>query len=98
MDLNSLHIKPVNAGVSTGADWISSKGKVIESFSPVDGKLIASVTAADKESYEAVIEKAQQAFEEWRMWPAPRRGEVVRQIGEALRNKKEQLGRLVSYE
>jgi aldehyde dehydrogenase (NAD+) len=98
MDLNSLQIKPVNPGVSTGADWISSKEKSIESFSPVDGKLIATITAADKESYEKVIEKAQQAFEEWRMWPAPRRGEVVRQIGEALRKNKEQLGKLVSYE
>ncbi|NCU04220.1 MAG: aldehyde dehydrogenase family protein, partial [Chitinophagaceae bacterium] len=66
--------------------------------SPVDGKLIATVTAADKASYEAVIAKAQQAFTEWRSWPAPKRGEVVRQIGEALRAKKEPLGRLVSYE
>jgi len=96
--LKQLGIKENNKGVSTGRNWLQSKGETITSYSPVDGNAIASVTAADKEAYEAVIQKAQEAFKEWRNWPAPKRGEVVRQIGEALRAKKEPLGKLVSYE
>jgi aldehyde dehydrogenase (NAD+) len=96
--IQQLGIKEMNQGVSTGINWLASAGEKITSSSPVDGKQIAAVTAADKASYEAVIAKAQQAFTEWRSWPAPKRGEVVRQIGEALRAKKEPLGRLVSYE
>ena len=96
--LPELKIKETNAGVSTGTQWLQSTGETIQSFSPVDGKLIASVTATDKESYEIVIKKASEAFKEWRMWPAPKRGEIVRQIGDALRKYKEPLGKLVSYE
>ena len=96
--LKQLGIKDQNSGTSTGTQWIGSAGKVINSYSPVDGKLIASVTATDDSSYEAIITTAQNAFKEWRTWPSPKRGEVVRQIGEALRNHKEHLGKLVSYE
>ncbi|MET0394044.1 MAG: aldehyde dehydrogenase family protein [Chitinophagaceae bacterium] len=96
--LQALRIGQNNAGVSTGADWLPSAGGSISSFSPVDGQLIAEVAAADKDSYEKVIRKAEEAFAQWRLWPAPKRGEVVRQIGEALRKHKEPLGRLVSYE
>lgn len=96
--LRKLKIESVNNGVSTGNTWIESAGTIIESHSPVDGKLIASVRSSDKNNYEAVVEKAQEAFLEWRTWPAPKRGEIVRQIGEALRNNKESLGKLVSYE
>ena len=96
--LSQLGIKPSNQGTSTGVTWLESKGEIIESNSPVDGKLIASVTAADRATYERIVKKAQEAFAAWRLWPAPKRGEVVRQIGEALRNKKESLGQLVSYE
>ncbi|MFC0775606.1 L-piperidine-6-carboxylate dehydrogenase [Terrimonas alba] len=96
--LKVLNIDDINAGVGTGVNWIKSTGETISSISPVDGKLIGKVVAADKESYEAVIKKAEQAFLEWRTWPAPKRGEVVRQIGEALRQYKEPLGKLVSYE
>lgn len=96
--LKTLHIKEANPGVSTGKEWISSKGETISSFSPVDGKLIGTVVAADREAYDAVVKKAGEAFKEWRTWPAPKRGEVVRQIGEALRRYKEPLGKLVSYE
>ncbi|NII29139.1 aldehyde dehydrogenase family protein [Pseudoflavitalea sp. X16] len=96
--LASLKIQGNNAGVSTGATWINSSGKAIESYSPVDGKLIGTVQTADAASYEAVIAKAQEAFLAWRQWPAPKRGEIVRQIGEALRQYKEPLGKLVSYE
>jgi aldehyde dehydrogenase (NAD+) len=96
--LASLKIQTNNAGVSTGKAWINANGPVIDSYSPVDGKLIGTVQSADKASYEAVIAKAQEAFLAWRQWPAPKRGEIVRQIGEALRQYKEPLGKLVSYE
>ncbi len=96
--LKELGITATNNGVSTGQTWIKSKGETIVSFSPVDGNKIGSVTGADKKSYDAVVAKAQQAFEEWRLWPAPRRGEIVRQIGDELRKQKDPLGKLVSYE
>ena len=96
--LKKLKLKDANGGVSTGIEWLETKGKSIESHSPVDGKKIASVQLADRESYEAVIRKAAEAFPVWRSWPAPRRGEIVRQVGDALRENKEALGRLVSYE
>ena len=96
--LQQLQIQPLNQGTSTGSAWLASGGSAIESFSPVDGKRIAAITSTDKEGYDAVITAAQLAFLEWRLWPAPRRGEVVRQIGEALRSHKQALGRLVSYE
>src|SRR6476659_7409045 len=96
--LKTLKIRSSNHGVSTGLSWLKSKGEKINSYSPVDGKLIASVTSADINSYEAVIKKAQSAFIEWRAWPAPKRGEIVRQISEELRKNKVDLGQLVSYE
>ena len=96
--LEVLNVKQENKGVSTGANWFSSKGEVLHSYSPVDGKLIGSVSTTDKESYEKIIETAQLAFMRWRMMPAPARGEVVRQVGEALRDYREPLGKLVSYE
>ena len=96
--LSPLQIQQKNKGVSTGTKWISSKGANIDSYSPVDGKLIASVKSADKDSYEAVLQQAATAFAEWRQWPAPKRGDIVRQIGEELRIQKHALGQLVSYE
>ena len=96
--LSQLHIGRENAGTSTGTQWLPSTAPIIESFSPVDGNRIASVIPTDKAGYDAVVTAAQQAFSHWREWPAPRRGEVVRQIGEALRAQKSDLGRLVSYE
>ena len=96
--LTALGIHSTNIGTSTGSNWIATKGEQIDSISPVTGKLIGSVTGTDKEGYEAVMAAASKAFTEWRSWPAPRRGEVIRQIGEALRAKKAELGQLVSYE
>ena len=96
--LHTLRIQQENSGISTGQEWLSGKGSLIESYSPVDGKKIAAVTAADRESYDAVINKATAAFHQWRLVPAPKRGEVVRQIGEALRQYKDPLGKLVSFE
>ena len=96
--LSALQVQQKNKGVSTGTKWLSSKGGNIDSYSPVDGKIIASVKSADKESYEAVLVQAQLAFTEWKHWPAPKRGDIVRQIGEELRIQKQALGQLVSYE
>jgi aldehyde dehydrogenase (NAD+) len=96
--LSQLKINKTNNGVSTGVQWIKSKGEKLDSYSPVDGKLIASVNGADKKSYDLTITKAQAAFAEWRNWPAPKRGEIVRQVGEELRKNKQALGELVSYE
>jgi aldehyde dehydrogenase (NAD+) len=96
--LQALHLQASNAGTSTGSQWLESSGSVLESYSPVDGSLIGTVTATDAGSYEAVVAKAQAALAEWRQWPAPRRGEIVRQVGDALRQYKEPLGKLVSYE
>src|SRR5688572_1687842 len=96
--LKTLRLASENIGVSTGNKWIKSAGEKIESFSPVDGKLIGSVKGADKDSYETIIRTAEAAFKEWRMIPAPQRGEIVRQVGEAFRHYKEPLGKLVSYE
>ena len=96
--ITTLQVQQKNKGVSTGTKWLASKAATIDSYSPVDGKLIASVKSADKESYEAVVQQAQTAFAEWRQWPAPKRGDIVRQIGEELRLQKHALGQLVSYE
>jgi aldehyde dehydrogenase (NAD+) len=96
--LSDLGIRKNNSGVSTGGKWFKSSGAVIDSFSPVDGKRIGSVSQADEKSYRKVIQKTTEAFQEWRTWPAPRRGEVVRQVGVALRKYKDPLGKLVSYE
>ncbi len=96
--LKELNIESLSNGVSTGSNWLSDTGAAIASVSPTDGKTIASVTTTTRANYDAVIATAQSAFEEWRNWPAPKRGEVVRQIGDALRARKDALGRLVSYE
>ena len=96
--LKALHIETNNNGLSTGSTWIKSGGEKIDSFSPVDGKLIGSVISADKKGYEELIKNAEAAFKKWRLIPAPQRGEIVRQVGDALRKYKEPLGKLVSYE
>ncbi|MCH2489788.1 MAG: aldehyde dehydrogenase family protein [Flavobacteriales bacterium] len=95
--LQQLGIEEVNQGTSTGSNWFSN-GEEIASHSPVDGALIGKVTTTSKEDYEKVMESATAAFKEWRILPAPQRGEVVRQFGEELRRLKEPLGKLVSYE
>ena len=96
--LSRLSIESFNQGISTGQHWLGSSGAHIPSLSPVDGKLIATVIGCDRDGYDAAVACAQEAFIEWRKWPAPKRGEVVRQIGDKLREYKEPLGMLVSYE
>jgi|FLOH01.1.fsa_nt_gi aldehyde dehydrogenase (NAD+) len=96
--LERLGIKDVNLGVSTGVDWIDTKGDITTSYSPIDGSVIAKVKNATIEDYEMVVKKAQEAFKVWRKVPAPIRGEIVRQIGLALREYKTELGALVTLE
>ncbi len=96
-ELKKLGLNEINEGTSTGSDWFSN-GEIIESYSPVDGKLIGKVKATTKEDYEKVIASAQEAFKIWRTTPAPKRGEIVRQFGDKLRHYKADLGKLVSYE
>jgi aldehyde dehydrogenase (NAD+) len=96
--LKKLGVQFENFGTSTGKDWMETDMDYISSFSPADGELIGKVQITNKESYEAVISKAQDASLKWRNVPAPQRGEIVRQIGNALREVKAELGKLVSYE
>src|ERR1700743_2615464 len=97
--LDHLHINDINEAFSTGNNWGSSDGATVKDIiSPVDGNRIASAQFATESDYNKVVEQAQEAFKTWRTIPAPKRGEIVRQIGEALRENKEQLGALVSYE
>jgi len=93
-----LNLKKENQGSATGNNWLMTKGESLHSYSPVDGNLIGSVMTTDQDCYNRIIQTAQEAFLYWRMMPAPARGEIVRQIGEALREYKEPLGKLVSYE
>ena len=96
--LNRLGIQNVNPGACTGQKWLNTNGQVTSSVSPIDGETIARVTNAAVEEYEAVINTAEEAFSSWKNVPAPHRGEVVRQIGLALRESKEDLGFLVTLE
>jgi aldehyde dehydrogenase (NAD+) len=97
--LSALGIQEENFGATTGLKWIATRGAgTIQSDSPVDGNRIASVYSADADAYEKVLQAAAEAFVRWRAVPAPQRGEIVRQIGLQLREYKNHLGRLVSYE
>lgn len=95
--LSKLGIKDINDGTSTGSKSFAN-GAIIESYSPVDGTLIAKVKASTAADYQAAMAKAEEAFKTWRLVPAPKRGEIVRQMGDELRKNKEALGQLVSYE
>jgi len=95
--LQVLGLKDKNSGTSTGLN-ATDAGNYLESYSPVDGTLIGSVSKTTPEEYEKVIQTAQTAFQSWRQIPAPKRGEIVRQYGDELRKHKDALGRLVSYE
>ncbi len=93
-----LPTQPVKPGTSTGQQFWSSTEKTIDSYSPADGQLIARVHPSTRADYDRVVETAQAAFAEWRQVPAPRRGEIVRQMGDQFRRYKRELGTLVSYE
>jgi len=96
--LEDLGIAEINSGVSTGSKWLEGNGELLESYSPVDGQLIGRVRATAIEEYSNVVDTGLLGFKSWRTWPAPARGEVIRQIGDELRKFKEPLGKLVSYE
>ncbi len=96
--LKQLQIHKTNVGTSTGNKWFDHKSESLQSFSPVDGKMIATVKSTSRNDFDKVMQQAQKAFVEWRQVPAPKRGEVVRQIGDELRKNKQALGELVSYE
>ena len=96
--LKNLGLEKQNSGVSTGTEWLTGNGHLTESVSPADGSVIAHVRTANREDYETVISQAQESFPEWRKIPAPQRGEIVRQIGNAVREAKDDLGKLVSWE
>jgi aldehyde dehydrogenase (NAD+) len=98
--LNLLNLSAHNAGGSTGNNWWSSEKKVGEiiSINPATEETIASVYNCSGEDFEKIVSAAQDAFLQWRNVPAPKRGEIIRQIGDALRVNKESLGSLVSLE
>jgi aldehyde dehydrogenase (NAD+) len=95
--LAALGLKEINEGCSTGSNWFGS-GATIDSYSPVDGKLIAKIKTASEKDYKEIVTVAKKAFDYWKLMPAPKRGEIVRQFGDRLRAKKHHLGKLVSYE
>jgi aldehyde dehydrogenase (NAD+) len=95
--LATLGIADDNPGAFDG-EWIETHGKRVDSMNPATGQRIASVRKAQAEDYERVAAKSLEAFHAWRLWPAPKRGEIVRQLGDELRLYKEPLGKLVSIE
>ena len=96
--LDQFAIRTQNNGAFDGVAHQLTRGEQISSVSPVDGRLIANVTMATDADYKAIVDKASSAFNTWRAWPAPKRGEIIRQFGQALREQKQILGKLVSYE
>jgi aldehyde dehydrogenase (NAD+) len=96
--LDCLSLAAVNPGAYSGRGWSASAGPLLDSHDPATGQLLAQVRTATAADYEAVIASAREAFEQWRLVPAPRRGEVVRLVGEELRRHKDALGSLVSLE
>ncbi len=96
--LNELGLEEVNAGGCTGQQWLTGKGGALKSISPIDGSVIANVQQIDGKEYETIVQQAQKAFKTWRMVPAPKRGEIVRQIALKLREYKKPLGKLVTLE
>ncbi len=96
--LEKLGIRAINNGACTGVNWLETSGEIISSHASADGSLIGQIKQATTGDYEKIIQAAQEGFNAWRLVPAPKRGEVVRQIGNALREYKEPLGKLVSYE
>ncbi len=94
--LKSLGITDINPG-GFGGEWIGS-GPDLEVTSPADGSRIATVKQVTEEEYDQIVDRAHRAFLHWRTVPAPRRGEIVRQLGNKLREKKRELGALVTLE
>ncbi len=96
--VKTLGLSEINDGAHDGVGFLPCRGAILESRSPATGELLGRVRQADAETYEKIVQGAETAFRKWREVPAPKRGEVIRQIGEVLRQKKAELGRLVSLE
>ncbi|MDE2748995.1 MAG: aldehyde dehydrogenase family protein [Chloroflexota bacterium] len=97
--LKKLGIEALNAGVCTGVDgWMQGAGLGLPSISPTTNEVIASVAQASAADYDLAVAAARAGFETWRLLPAPKRGELIRDLGEALREHKEPLGELVTLE
>jgi aldehyde dehydrogenase (NAD+) len=94
--LSRLELRNENPGTFCG-EWLGS-GAILKSVSPIDGRQIGTVRAATADEYERTIRHARTAFELWQAVPAPKRGEMIRQLGNALRGAKHDLGRLVTLE
>src|SRR5690349_17209492 len=94
--LEHLQLREENPGAFCG-EWLGS-GEILHSISPINGQVIAAVRGATSSEYDRVIDRARAAFDIWQSMPAPRRGEVIRQLGNALRAAKQDLGRLVTLE
>jgi len=96
--LEELGLSEINSGAGTGGAWLTCTGDFLDSVSPIDGRVIARVNQSSARDYEQVAAQAGEAFLQWWMIPAPKRGEIVRQIGEAVRARKRELGALLSLE
>jgi aldehyde dehydrogenase (NAD+) len=96
--LKKLGLSDLNHGAGTGTTWLECGGEILESVSPIDGQILGRIRQASGADYEEVVVRASGAFKEWRMVPAPKRGDVVRQIGNAVRAYKQELATLVSLE
>jgi aldehyde dehydrogenase (NAD+) len=96
--LSRLGIEEVNSGAATTSGFLATDGRVVDSVDPTTGEVIAGVRLASAGDYETVVAEAERVFAEWRMLPAPKRGDIVREVGEALRSNKADLGRLVTLE
>ncbi|MDJ0809989.1 MAG: aldehyde dehydrogenase family protein, partial [Desulfobacterales bacterium] len=93
----TFELDAVQSGAYSG-EWLACNGLVAACRSPIDGREIGRIRTATRDEYEEVLRRSVAAFREWRAWPAPRRGEVVRRMGMALRAYKTELGALVSRE
>src|SRR5215475_9923213 len=95
--LKRLGIESENSGAYAD-EWMDCAGEELESHSPIDGSLLGTVRMADSEDYDDVVYKAAKVFQEWRMTPAPKRGQIVREIADELRKHKDDLGTLITLE
>ena len=96
--LRKFDLLEENPGAGTGTTWLECGGEMLESVSPVDGQIIGRIRQASGADYDKVAAKAREAFKEWCMIPAPKRGDIVRQIGNEVRVRKEELSTLMGLE
>ncbi len=98
--LEKLHLKTINPGACSGPDgWLmDAAGTKLDSYNPTTGEPIASVVQVTGATYNQLVEQAQTAFQTWRTMPAPKRGLVIRDLGNALRDAIEPLGEMVTLE